>query len=48
MIDQILIVKFKGGKIKKFRRALSSDLFDLREKFDIDPSVVDTELQYDI
>lgn len=47
-MDQILIVTFRDGKIKKCRRANWSDLFDLREKYANNPNVIDTELQYDL
>ena len=48
VVDQILIVKFKDGKTKRYKRTNWSDLFDLRDKLEAKPGVVETRLEYDI
>ena len=48
MVEQVLIVEWDDGKIKKYRRSNWSDLFDLREQYADNPKVTDTRLEYDI
>lgn len=48
MVEQVLIVKYRDGKEKRIKRANWSTLIDVREKYDNDPRVQDTILEYDI
>ena len=48
MVDQVLIVTFRDGTKRRSRRQNWADLADLREKYDQDPRVTDTSVEYDI
>lgn len=47
-MDQVLIIKWKDGRTTKRRKANWADFVDMRARYDNNPKVSDTEVQYDI
>lgn len=47
-IDQVLIITWKDGKVTKRRNSNWADFVDMRMKYDDNPKVRNTEVEYDI
>jgi hypothetical protein len=47
-IGQVLVIHWKNGRTTKRYISGWSDIVDEREKYDNNPKVEDTELQYDL
>jgi hypothetical protein len=47
-ISQVLIVTWGDGRVTNHRRSNWADFVDMRQKYDDNPKVRETEVQYDL
>jgi hypothetical protein len=47
-MDQVLIIKWKDGRTTKRRKANWADFVDMREGYDNNPEVKETEVEWDL